>query len=301
MSPTPSSTRSSRAPPATFYRLSAVPLSGETAESITSHGARKAPRCAIEVGNVVRSSVYMDSIFFAADVQCRLANPANLKDERTLSEMKMLERQGSGLEKGSDLSKFRPCVVVGVAREAGMITHYLLCPMAGFHRQPYEALKEPASLLVRPVQTIDNNETFGDYTAYQFNPEWGSGPQYLFPIKVSRELDFVANHGLPEQIMDSASFERLLEDIEEVSNVWKKWRDAEHVVVEVDDDSQFLVPENIFVTDPYPVPVFKSEWDMKDWGDLSPAQWKVRHNIIDSNNFIIPNRPTHQEKTVEAT
>ena len=245
MSPTPSSTR---APPTTFYRLNVVPRSGETAESISSHGARKAPRWAMAVGNVVRSSVYMDSIFFAADVQCRLANPANLEDERTLSEKKLLERQGSGLKEGSDLSKLRPCVVVGVAREAGMATHYLLCPMAGFHeeegdgsRRSYEYLKEPASLLVRPVQTIHHNETFGDYTAYRFKPEWGNGPQYLFPIQVSRELDFVASHGIPQSI-DSASFERLLEDIEEVSNVWKRWRDAEHVVVEVDDDSQCLVP-----------------------------------------------------------
>ena len=118
----------------------------------------------------------------------------------------------------------------------------------GGPRQSYEDLEEPVSLLVRLVQTIYNNETFGAYTAYQFKPEWGNGPQYLFPIQVSRELDFVASHGIP-QSMDSASLERLIGDIEGGSNVWKKWHNAEHIVVEVDDDSQCLVPENIFVPD----------------------------------------------------
>ena len=48
--------------------------------------------------------------------------------------------------------------------------------------------------------------------------------------------------------MDRSSFKLLLEDIEEISNAWKKWRDAEHVVVKFDHDGQYLIPDNISVT-----------------------------------------------------
>ena len=246
MNPTSSSIRSNRAPPTTIYTTT-VPLSGETATAIASHGAREVPEYAMAAGSVVLAYVYMDSIFFAADVQCRLADPTNLEDDRTKYEEKMLERQGK-------LRKLRPCVVTEVVIEADETIRYILCPMAGFHeevgggsRQSHKDLEEPASLLVRPVQTTYNNETFGTHTAYQFEPEWNNGPQYLFPIQVSRNDYYVANRPL-EQVMDTNSFIQLLEDIEEVSNVWKKWRDAEHVVVEFDRDSQYLVPDNIFVT-----------------------------------------------------
>ena len=60
-----------------------------------------------------------------------LANLAELKDNRTFYEEKTLEGQG-------ELRKHRPCVVVGAAREAGENTHYLLCPMAGFHEEGWQ-------------------------------------------------------------------------------------------------------------------------------------------------------------------
>ena len=235
MNPTPSNIRSNAAPPTTVYHTNSLPLTGEieTATSIASHGARKRPKWAMEVRSVAKAFVYMDSIFFAADVQCRLANPANLEDDRTLHEMELLARQG-------ELKKFRPCVVMGVDREGGEKTRYRLCPMAAFHeggsRQSYNGLEEPESLLVRPVQTTSENETFGAYSAYRFQPEWDRGPQYLFPIQVSRDEIFVTNHWLEQQI-DEESFERLREDVEEVSNVWKRWRKAEHVVVGSKADS----------------------------------------------------------------
>ena len=232
MNPTSSSIR---APPTTIYPTTGVPLSGETATAIASHGDREVPKYVIEVGSVVLAYVYMDSIFFAADVQCRLADPTNREDDRTKYEQRMLNRQG-------ELRKLRPCVVTEAVIEAAGAIRYTLCPMAGFHeggdsRQSYKDLEEPVSLLVRPVQTTYNNETFGTHTAYRFKPEWNNGPQYLFPIQVSRNDYFVANYWL-RQVMDTKSFIQLLEDIEEVSNVWKKWRDAEHVVVEFDRDSQ---------------------------------------------------------------
>ena len=234
MNPTSSSIRFNKAPPTSCYPSTGVPHSGETAESIASYGARKVPRRDINVGDVVKAYAYMDSIFFAADVRCRLVDPTNLRDGRSLHEKKMLEHQGK-------LRKLRPCVVVGVSSHPGEGTYYILCPMAGFHeggsRQPYEDLKEPASLLVRPVQTTHDNKTFGTYTAYRFVPEWRDGPQYLFPIEVSRRDIFVANRQ-PEQYMHWKSLKQLQADVKEVSNVWKKWRDAEHVVVEVDDNSQ---------------------------------------------------------------
>jgi hypothetical protein len=234
MNPTPSSIRSNNAPPTTTYITSGVPRSGETATAIASNGAREVPKWRINARSVVQAYVYIDSVLFAADVQCQLANPANLEDERTLYEMEMLKRQG-------EFRKLRPCVVIKVVQEAGLDTGYLLCPMAGFHkngsRQLYKDLEEPASLLVRPVQTTDNNETFGAYVAYQFIPEWDDGPQYLFPVQVLRRNAFVTNHWL-RQNMDDESFERLQEDIEEVSSVWKKWRNAEHVVVNTNEPSQ---------------------------------------------------------------
>jgi len=231
MNPTPSNTR---APPTTGYDslTNIVPLTGETASSIATHGRRNAPEFAINVRNVVRAYVYMDSIFFAADVQSQLANPANQEDERTLHEKRMLERQG-------EERKLRPCVVTKVSREKSGKIRCLLCPLAAFHDkndnpQPFEKLSEPVSLLVRPVQSTNNNQAFGDYVAYRFRPEWKKGPQYLFPVEVSRNEAFLADHWLP-QSMDMQSFKQLREDIKEVSNVWKEWRNAEQVPVE---DSQ---------------------------------------------------------------
>ena len=69
MNPTPSSIRSNKAPPIAILTTSGVPLSGESATTIASHGAREVPKWPIEVGNVVQAYVYMDSIFLAADVQ----------------------------------------------------------------------------------------------------------------------------------------------------------------------------------------------------------------------------------------
>jgi hypothetical protein len=97
------------------------------------------------------------------------------------------------------------------------------------------------SLLVRPVQAIHDNETFGDYDAYQFIPEWNNGPQYLFPIQVSRRYNFVTNYWL-EQRIHPESFNKLIDDIEEASRAWKKWRNAEHVVVESIEESQCIIP-----------------------------------------------------------
>ena len=234
MNPAPSS---DSVPPTTSYLTDGVPLSGETATSIAYGGIRELPKWPMDVGRVVKAYVYMDSIFYAADVQCRLANPTKLEDERTLHEQKRLGRLGKGVKD----RKLRPCVVTKVIPEAGGKISYLLCPMAGFHgkegRQSYMHLEKPASLLVRPVRTTYNNETIGTYDPYQFEPEWGDGPQYLFPIQVSRRHVFVTDHGVSQTIADH-SFEQLLADIKEVSNVWKKWRNAEHVVVDVDDNSQ---------------------------------------------------------------
>jgi hypothetical protein len=190
MNPTPSSIKSNNAPPTSIY-ITTVPRSGKTATAITSRGAREVPKWPIDIGDVVRAYVYMDSIFFAADVKCELANPANLEDERTSYEKEMLELQGK-------LEKLRPCVVTGAEEEAGHNTRYRLCPMAGFHkngsRQLKDELEEPASLLVRPVQTTCHNETFGAYAAYRFVPEWNDGPQYLFPVEVPRNTAFVSNY-----------------------------------------------------------------------------------------------------------
>jgi len=252
MNPTPSNTR---APPTTGYDslTNIVPLSGKTASSIATYGRRDVPKFAIHVRDVVRAYVYMDSVFFAADVQSQLANPANLEDERTLYEKRVLERQG-------ERRKLRPCVVTEIFRRKGRKTRYLLCPMAGLHdekgdgergkrkgdgeRQSFEDLEEPVSLLVRPVQSINNNQPFGDYVAYRFKPEWNNGPQYLFPVEVSRNEAFITDHRLP-QFMEMQSFKQLREDIKEVSNVWKKWRNAEHVTVECNEDGQWLVSANI--------------------------------------------------------
>jgi len=237
MNPTPSNTRSNRTPPTSRHLINVLPRSGVTASSIATNGRCEVPKYDIDIGAVVHAYVYMDSIFFAADVQSQLANPGNLEDERTLHEKGLLERQG-------DLIKLRPCVVMGAVRVSSRKTHYHLCPMAGFHddgsRQRFKDLKEPASLLVRPVQATNDNETFGDYVAYQFTPEWKPGPQYLFPVKVMRDDLFVANHRLP-QFIDTESYDQLGEDIKEVSNVWKKWRKAEHVTVEFEKESQWLV------------------------------------------------------------
>ncbi len=218
------------------------PRTGETATSIATDGNYDIPQFPIEVKNVVRAFVYMDSVFFAADVKCGLVHPDNDADERTLHEEGILRRQG-------ELRKLRPCVVTGRVDEGGA-THYRLCPMAGFHeeggsRKRYKDLKAPTSLLVRPVEAIDCTETFGDYTGYQFTPKWHKGPQYLFPIEVSREDIFVANHRLL-QSMDSESFGRLLEDIKKVPDVWKKWRKAEHIV-ESKEEREWLVPANMCV------------------------------------------------------
>jgi len=251
MSPTTSSTGFNTDPPTTFYLTNVVPLSGETATAIASHGAHEVPKHAIDIGSVVRAYIYMDSIFFAADVQCQLADPANLEDERTLYEKEMLEHLG-------ERTKFRPCVVIGSEPDPDAGTRYLLCPMAAFHeeeggdsRQSHKDLKEPVSLLVRPVQTTDDNETFGAYISYRFEPEWDNGPQYLFPVQVSRNRNFVTNHWL-EQAIDENSLGRLLQDIKEVSNVWKKWRKAEHILAKSDEDSQCLVRANVLVTNSLP-------------------------------------------------
>lgn len=245
MNPSPSNPGSNRAPPTTGYLTGVVPLSGESATAISSHGVREVPKWAIDVRSVVQAYVYMDSIFFWADVKCQLVDPADraVADERVLHEREMLKRQGK-----LDNRKLRPCVVVEVDPAQNGKTRYVLCPMAGFHedgsRQLYEDLREPASLLVRPVQTTHDNKTFGDYTPYQFEPEWNIGPQYLLPVEVTRGDLFVANHWLPQK-MDTDSFNQLLEDIEDVSNVWTKWRNAEDVVVESVDDSKWLIPANI--------------------------------------------------------
>jgi hypothetical protein len=211
------------------------PLSSRTATSIVSYGALNVPKWPIDIRSVVKAYAYMDSIFFAADVQSELADPANLADERTLHEKKMLKRHG-------DLDKHRPCVVVQFKKEPDQKNRYWLCPMAAFHedgvyRQSYEDLEKPTSLLVRPVQTTNGNETFGDHIPYRFEPEWNKGPQYLFPIQISRKAHYVANHDL-DQKMDLESFVQLKADIREASHVWKKWRNAEHVIVKSAADSQ---------------------------------------------------------------
>lgn len=243
MNPSPSNPRSDRAPPTTFLLTDVVPLSGESATAISSHGVREVPKWTIDVRSVVEAYVYMDSIFYWADEKCQLVDSTNRADERTLHERDMLERQG---ELGN--RKFRPCVVIEVKPEANDKTNYLLCPMAGFHkdgsRQLYEDLEEPASLLARPVQTTHHNKSFGGYAAYQFEPEWNIGPQYLIPVQVPRGDFFVANHWLPQK-METDSFNQLMKDIENVSNVWKKWRNAEDVDVKSVHDSKWLIPANI--------------------------------------------------------
>ena len=55
---------------------------------------------------------------------------------------------------------------------------------------------------------------------------------------------FVGDHGI-QQKMATNSFNQLLEVIEEVSNVWRKWRNAEHIIVESVDDSKWLTPTNV--------------------------------------------------------
>ena len=244
MNPTPSNLSTNRAPPSTGYLAGVLPHSGQTATSIATRGARKIRKWAVEVGNVVRAHVYMDSIFFAADAQCRLVNPDNLADERSLYEHDILVCLGERPE-----PKIRPCVVVGVVKEADEKPHYLLCPMATFSHQSYNKLEAPASLLVRPVETTYHNEPFGAYTPYRFDPEWDKGPQYLFPIQVSRTNDYITDHWL-KQTIKNGSLEQLRKDIEEVSNVWKKWRHAEHVDVVSDADRQWLAPANICVIKP---------------------------------------------------
>lgn len=242
MNPPPSNPRSNRGPPTTADHLTdVVPFSGKSATAISAHRVRDT----IKARSVVDAYVYMDSIFFAADVRCWLANPANREDERTKHEKKALRRQGQLRNR-----KLRPCVVIGVNTKTKEKPTYRLCPMAGFHkdgsRQLYEELREPASLLARPVETTYHNKTFGHYTAYQFTPEWEIGPQYLIPIEVSRGHLHVTNYWLPRK-MHQKSYDRLLEDIEEASNVWKRWRNAEHVDVDCVDDSRWLIPANICV------------------------------------------------------
>jgi hypothetical protein len=58
------------------YRL--LPSVGETATRITSRGTLEFPEWTVDVRNVVLAYVCADSIFFAADVQCRLVDPTNL-------------------------------------------------------------------------------------------------------------------------------------------------------------------------------------------------------------------------------
>lgn len=253
------------APPTTVGLTYVFPHTGETATSIATDGDYDVPKYPIEVKNVVRAYVYMDSIFYAADVQSQLATFGNRADQRTLHEEDMLRRQG-------ELRKLRPCVVMRMDEDGDGEIHYFLCPMAGFHeaggsRKRYKDLKAPTSLLVRPVETIDCNQTFEDYTGYQFIPKWRKGPQYLFPIEVSRHNIFVANHRL-RQSMDQDSFERLREDIKKVSDVWKKWRKTEHVVVESDQDGKWLVPSNICVIKP----LFRSRVQLR----MGPARLDQR-------------------------